>query len=175
MGNIEAEIVDLYERYVEGIYCFCLFRLYDRDLAEEATSEVFLKFIEKYPSLQKNGLKKKAESHIRNWLYGTARNAITRQIRQAKRQKETTHQIGYTKEPFIAESDTPNRNVEFDEIYKAIGKLNTRDQEILVRRYMKGLPTSDIAEWMGIAHGTVRVRLSRAIRTLRKLLGKKHV
>lgn len=174
-SDIEAEIIELYERHVEGIYCFCICRLYVKDLAEEATSEVFLKLVEKYPVLRKTGKKKKIESNVRKWLYGTARNAISQQIRQVKRRQETQKGVIYTKGNDVIRMFKSEEPVEFDDIYKAIGQLSAQDQEIVVHRFIKGLHTSEIAERMGIKHGTVRVRLSRAIRTLRNIMGTNHV
>ena len=179
-NGVEAEIVEVYKQHVEGIYGFCLCRLYARDLAEEATSEVFFKLVEQYPALKKAGLrKKKAETYIRNWLYGSARNAVARQLRHAKQQKQTVKDLAYVflKDHFAGEAAGAKRHqtsIEFEDIHKAIGKLRTQDQEILVQRYLQGVPTSDIAAQMGMEHGAVRVRLLRAIRRLRKMLRTNH-
>lgn len=172
--DIEAEIVEIYEQYMEGIYCFCLCRLRAIDLAEEATSEVFLKFVEKYLSLKINGQKKKTEVRVRKWLYGAAKNEISRQFRQINRHKTNVLDNAAVNAIGI-ENKHGFEKFDHDGLCDALGRLNDQDRQIIIHRYWKDSNTSDIAEMMGLEHGTVRVRLSRAIRTLRKYMGMRYV
>lgn len=173
--EVETEIAELYEQYMEGIYCFCICRLKIPNLAEEATSEVFLKFVEKYISLKIKGQKKKTEARVRKWLYGAAKNAISRQIRQINRQKTNLMDVANTSKVFRESEHDFDGYPEREIICRAISRLNTKDQQIIIHRFWKGSHTSDIAEMLGMEHGTVRVRLSRAIRTLRKNMGLRYV
>jgi RNA polymerase sigma factor (sigma-70 family) len=173
--EVETEIAELYEQYMEGIYCFCICKLKIPNLAEEATSEVFLKFVEKYLSLKINGQKKKTEARVRNWLYGAAKNAISHQIRQANRHKTNLMDVANTKVDCCENERNLNERPEREILCRAISRLNTKDQQIIIHRFWKGSHTSDIAEMLGMEHGAVRVRLSRAIRTLRKNMGLRYV
>ena len=169
-NEFETEIISLYHKYGDGIFFFCISRLHDRDLAKEASAEVFLKLIEKYPSLRIKCQKENNDRIIRNWLYGTARNSISRQIRQAKLQREIVQQITFSGDKPIHQDDI-DKNEKLNTIFNAVSKLSPDDQEIVLLRFLQGCQTSSIAEKMGIEHATIRARLSRVIRKLKYMLG----
>jgi RNA polymerase sigma-70 factor (ECF subfamily) len=58
-----------------------------------------------------------------------------------------------------------------DRLRTALARLNDRDREVLVLRYLEQLPTADIAAVLGISAGAVRVRHTRALTRLHALLG----
>lgn len=66
MNDIEAK-KQVYQDYVNQIYRFCMFKLNNKEDAEDMTSEVFTKFITQDINKITN---------VRAWLYATARNAI---------------------------------------------------------------------------------------------------
>jgi RNA polymerase sigma-70 factor (ECF subfamily) len=53
----------------------------------------------------------------------------------------------------------------------ALAALPERDREVLVLRYLEGLPNADAAAVLGVSEGALRVRHVRAIERLRGLLG----
>src|SRR5271155_3413544 len=58
-----------------------------------------------------------------------------------------------------------------EEIRRAIDALPPKDRELLVMRHLEQLGTAEIAATLGVAEGTVKVRLLRALVRLRGLLG----
>jgi RNA polymerase sigma-70 factor (ECF subfamily) len=58
-----------------------------------------------------------------------------------------------------------------DRLRSALARLNERDREVLVLRYLEQLPTADIAAVLEISAGAVRVRHTRALTRLHVLLG----
>ena len=169
-NEFEAEILELYNKYGDAIFFFCVSRLYDNELATEAAAEVFLKLIEKYSFLRKKCEKENAERIIRNWLYGTAKNSISRQRRHAKRQREIVQQIVFSRSKPINQDDSDKKE-KLNAIYNAVRKLNPDDQEIIMLRFLHGCQTSVIAEIIGIEHAATRARLSRVIRKIQTMLG----
>ena len=64
-----AAFAPLYRHYVRPIYAFCHQRLGDRELAEDATSQVFVNAFAALPRYQSGS--------FRAWLYAIARNVVT--------------------------------------------------------------------------------------------------
>jgi RNA polymerase sigma factor (sigma-70 family) len=51
-----------------------------------------------------------------------------------------------------------------------LGRLDPRDREVLVLRYIEGLTTGEIAAVMGVRSGAIKMRHLRALERLRGLL-----
>ena len=159
------EIVDLYERFFGGVFNYCAYRLFTRDLAEDAVSAVFLQLIEKYPTIRGREPEK-----IRNWLYGTASNVVAKYPRDAKRRGEIHKKVCRERKK-LSTHVGENGGVDWLDLYEAIGRLKLKDQDIIALRYFQELDTASVAEAMGMKHITARVCLSRAIKRLNRELG----
>lgn len=166
-SDISDEIECLYRTFFKAIFGYCAYRLFGKNLAEDATSSVFLRFAEEYPKLRG-----RSETDIRNWLYGTASNVVARYIRDAQRQKVALAELARGREGVFAQPFEEGGKLDWPVLYEAIRKLNLRDQEVVTLRYFQGLETSVIAEMTGTRHVAVRVRLSRAVRKLKQELEK---
>ncbi len=62
------------------------------------------------------------------------------------------------------------REEERDQVQQALLRLNERDREVLVLRYLEKLSTSEIASVLGIREGAVKVRHLRALERMRNLM-----
>jgi len=51
---------------------------------------------------------------------------------------------------------------------------SSRDREVLVLRYLEGLPVGEVAEVLGLGEGAVKMRQLRALERLRSVLGDEH-
>jgi len=159
------EIADIYGRCFRGVYGYCAYRLYTRSLAEDATSTVFLKLVEKYPALRS-----KTQREIRNWLYGTASNVVASYLRDAARREKIAAALSRDRANLSAQDPRKGNRFDWPVLYEAMRQLTPEVQAIVALRYFEGLTTSEIAESLGLKHVTVRVRLSRAIKSLRERL-----
>ena len=54
----------------------------------------------------------------------------------------------------------------------ALAQLPRRQREVIVLRYLLGLPETQVAEVLEISHGTVKTHLRRGISGLRQSLGR---
>ena len=75
-----AAFVQLYRRYYDAVFRYCVHRLFERQTAEDVTSQVFLKVVENL------GRFKGSERQFRNWLYKIATNAVNSYLRKTARQ-----------------------------------------------------------------------------------------
>lgn len=166
-NDIRDEIVDTYRTFFEEIFRYCTYRLFKKDIAEDATSAVFVRMVHEYPVLRH-----KSRCEIRSWLYGTASNVVASYFRDVRRYKEILNELGRVKG--ISSPPRWVRDVQLDwpVVYKAICRLNPRQQAIVIMRFVKGFELSTIAEALGMRQVTVRVYLSRAIKKLKQELEK---
>lgn len=165
MRQDETEITGLYRRHYERIYRYCVYRLYSRDVAEDAAAEVFLRLVEEY-----DRVKVRDAEGIRNWLYGTASNVAAKYLRDARRRREIAEAVN-RRANRSEEGAGDDDRADWTSLYEAIGRLGGKDQELITLRYLEGLATQEIAELLGMRHVTVRVRLSRAVGKLKRELG----
>src|SRR4030042_217234 len=73
----------LYEMYYERIFRFCVYRLFNKEIAEDVTSAVFLNVARGIRSF-----KGRSEQDFRNWLYAIATNQANAYIRKSSRPKK---------------------------------------------------------------------------------------
>ena len=150
----------LYRRHYDAVFRYCVHRLFDRHLAEDITSQVFLKVVENFHSFQGS------ERQFHNWLYKIATNAINEYLRKCHRQKAAL-------KIFREQSNIKNKTFEDHAVKLAILKqavlaLKPRYQTIITLRFFENLKLTEIAEVLGSSDGTIRSQLARALAKLRK-------
>ena len=148
----------------ESVYRYVRFRLPTREVAEDVTSEVFLK------ALRALGRYDPRRSAPRTWLLRIARNAVTDYLR-ALRRRGSLH-ISLDRVPDLV-SRAPSqeerllREEQLRRLFNAAATLRSADQEILSLRYGAGLGNAEIAETLKITSNAVAVRIHRALGRLR--------
>jgi RNA polymerase sigma-70 factor, ECF subfamily len=167
LSDYATEITDVYVGYFRQVYGYCVYRLFLKDLAEDATSDVFLRLVEKYPSLRGKG-----SQEIRNWLYGTANNVVAGYFRDSQRRKKIAAELARQRRGGVTKSSLDQERLDWPVLYAAIGKLKQQHQEIITLRYFQGLEAAEIAQILGKKYSTVRVQLTRAVKKLRQELEK---
>ena len=80
--------VELYRKYYDAIFSYCAHRLFERTAAEDVTSQVFLKAVEKFGSFRGE------EQQFRNWLYKIATNAVNHHLRKTARRDSLLERAG---------------------------------------------------------------------------------
>jgi RNA polymerase sigma-70 factor (ECF subfamily) len=152
----------LFRRHYDAIFKYCAHRLFDRHLAEDITSQVFLKVVEEFHNF------KGSEGQFHNWLYKIATNAVNEHLRRTNRQKAALK---------IFREQTDINNDAFEDysaklviLKQAILVLKPRYQTIITLRFFENLKLTEIAEVLGSSPGTIRSQLARALAKLRKKL-----
>ena len=162
-SRTEADALgQLYELYYERIFHFCVYRLFSKEAAEDATSTVFLavaKRIRTFPG--------RTEEDFRNWLYAIAANNANAYIRKTSRRKQLLAEAASS----VANSDT-NCAAELDwpMLYAAILKLKPKYQTIITLRFFENLDFEQIGKIINARPSTIRVTLHRVLKKLRKHL-----
>ena len=135
----------------------------DRADAEEAVQDAFLKA---YRALGRF----RTGAPFRPWLLKIVANEARNRRRSAGRRAGLSLRVAGTAASGDA-APSPEAAVLTDErreeLLDAIGRLDDRDRDILVHRFLLELDEQETAEALGIRRGTVKSRTSRALERLR--------
>ncbi len=159
----EAGLSDAYDRYADAIFRHCYFRLGNRERARELMQDTFCKAWEHLA-------KGKDIEHVQAFLYRIAGNLVIDEIRRLKRRPETSLDE-LQEEGFDPAADggeeTIQGAVQGGQILEALEHLDQQSRDVLVMRYVDGLPPHDIGEMLGVTANVVSVRLHRATKKLK--------
>lgn len=155
----------LYELYYERIFRFCLHRLFDKEIAEDVTSAIFLAVA--------RGISRFAgqtQADFRNWLYRIAANQANAHLRKTSRRNKlmarTARSMTATDTNAVNDAQMPD----WPAIYQAILKLKPKHQTIVTLRFFENLDFDQIGKVLDTEPATARVTLHRAIAKLRNHL-----
>jgi RNA polymerase sigma-70 factor (ECF subfamily) len=163
-GPLPGEFESWYHEHRSVVYRYVRFRVSTREVAEDVTSEVFMKALRSFRRYDP------ARAAPRTWLLRIARNAVTDHLRSLKR-RGSLH-VSLDRVPDLV-ADIPSqdervlREERIQKILNGARSLRKSDQEILSLRYGAGLGNTEIAESLGISSNAVAVRLHRALKRLR--------
>ena len=164
--NDNAAVAELYRRHYGPVFRYCVHRLFDRSLAEDVTSTVFLRMVENLDRFRGDG------EDLRRWLFTVATNAANAFLRKRARRKRL---LAAAAKDLAAAGSHPGR-VSDDgaeraaELQKAVLTLKPPDQAVVVLRFVEDMKLSEIAAVVGSSPSAVQKRLSRALGRLRAVL-----
>ncbi|HMT04470.1 MAG TPA: RNA polymerase sigma factor [Solirubrobacterales bacterium] len=168
IGHDPDVLETFYLKHVEDIERFVARRVSDPHLAADLTSEIFLAAIDAAGNYQpRRGVP-------RAWLFGIARNTIHNEFRRAGREREATLRI--QGRALLGEDDLVRMQERIDagaqsrELGRAMAELPDSEREALELQAIDELSPREVGEALGISPVTVRVRLHRARRALRRSL-----
>jgi RNA polymerase sigma-70 factor (ECF subfamily) len=163
-GDVEA-FGQLYDRYVDVVYRYILFRVGDRTLAEDVTSETFLRALRRITSVTYQG------RDVGAWFVTIARNLVLDHMKSSRYRFEVP--TAELSEPHHVQTGPEQKVLEEArnmELLRCLSKLNNDQRECLVLRFLQGLSVAQTAELMGRNEGAVKALQHRAVRRLAQLL-----
>ncbi|WP_083752370.1 sigma-70 family RNA polymerase sigma factor [Saccharothrix sp. ALI-22-I] len=155
----------LYDRYVDVVYRYVLFRVGDRTLAEDVTSETFLRALRSIGSISYQG------RDVGAWFVTIARNIVFDHVKSSRYRLEvTTAELADNREV----TDGPEQEVLTDatnaELLRCVAQLGADQRECITLRFIKGLSVAETAAIMGRNEGAIKALQHRAVRRLAQLL-----
>ena len=164
-ARTQAEALSrLYEMYYERIFRFCVHRLFDKEIAEDVTSTVFLEVARSI-----RAFKGRTVQDFQNWLYAIADNQANAYIRKTSRRKELLKEAAGLMTASL-ESTDESSETDWPKLYEAILKLKPQHQTIVTLRFFENLKYEQIARILNVKEATVRVTLHRILNELRNYL-----
>ena len=167
MSSARKRFGKIYNKYINQIFRFIFLKTSSQEIAEDLTSEVFLKA---FNFFKNNNNKIKNE---RAFLYKTARNIIIDFYRNRARNRSISID-DYKNIP--DEKQDLEKKVFLDSRMKkirvALANINPDYQDVILMRYIDGLSVLEIADALDKSESAVRVSIHRALNSLRKELEK---
>ncbi len=160
------QFVPLFRRHYDAVFRYCVHRLFDRQSAEDATAEVFLKVVENLAGFKGD------EQQFRCWLYRIASNIANQHLRRAARRRKLNENARRRVDAQIADyppDEAPDAE-KLALLKPAVLSLKPTYQTIITLRFFENMKLTEIARVLGCSPGAVRSRLARALARLRKLL-----
>jgi RNA polymerase sigma-70 factor (TIGR02952 family) len=154
----------LYDRYVDIVYRFVYYRVGTHALAEDLTSETFLRALRRMSVFTWQG------KDFGAWLVTIARNLVLDHFKSSRHRLEICTAD-------LVEIDRweegPERAVLDDfthrALFSAVRELGSDQRECLVLRFLHGLSVAETAEIMGKNTGAIKALQYRATRSLARV------
>ena len=165
-GDTEA-FGELYDRYVDVVYRYVQYRVSSTALAEDLTSETFLRALRRITSYTWQG------RDFGAWLVTIARNLIADHYKSGRYRMEVA-----TSDLVEAGADRSEEGPEGEvlagltnaALLDAVKQLNSEQQECIALRFLQGMSVAETAQIMGKNEGAIKALQYRAVKSLSRLL-----
>ena len=151
MTAADARFAEVYERFYRHVYGYCL-RRSAPDRVDDVVAETFLvawRRIEDVPA---------AEAAL-PWLYSVAYRVLSTHFRGRSRQRRLEEKLtNVGVEPVSSTEDFIITSEDSAQVFEAMSRLRSTDQEILKLTVWEELTHAEIGEVLGIGVGAVKQR-----------------
>lgn len=156
----------LYECYYDRLYRYIYFKVEDAVVAEDVSSQVFLKALEALPTFSWRGTPFSA------WLFRIARNLVIDQQRKgAAERRYISRESHFNPGPNAVEE--VERKQEREQVAQAVARLTPMQQEVIRLRFASELSTAETARAIKKSIAAVKALQHSALVALRKVLSDK--
>jgi RNA polymerase sigma-70 factor (ECF subfamily) len=166
LQKLDSQIIGaVYDRYFPDVYRFVYYRLNDEQVAEDISSDVFVRMLE---AVQK---RRGPQSNLKGWLLATASHAVADYLRHAYRRP--TEALSETMPDATAPSltDEVDRREMVASVRLAYDRLTLEQQNVLALRFGDGYSLDETATVMQKNVNAVKALQFRALATLQRLIG----
>ncbi|MGH2568968.1 MAG: RNA polymerase sigma factor [Bacteroidota bacterium] len=150
----------LYEKYKTPVYSYCSRLLRNKQAAEDATHDAFLKIRSAARTLNN-------PRAFRAWIFRIARNEVMQALRRARRNGQIESDDVWEEET-LAESYERAETREI--VQRTLEMLKAEYKEVVVLREFEQLSYAEIAEVTGATESSVKSRIFKARKALVKKL-----
>lgn len=131
---------ELYDRHNDSIFRYVRSRVYDHQLAEDLTGEIFTRMVASLPEYRLTGVP------FRAWLYRIAHNLVVDHHRKKGsrvliplEQAETLREEGHNPVAIV------ERQLTFERVQEVLADLDTSQQEVVALRFLVGMSLREVA------------------------------
>jgi RNA polymerase sigma-70 factor (ECF subfamily) len=155
----------LYDKYVDVVFRYVLFRVGDRELAEDVTSETFLRALRRIESVSYQG------RDVGAWFVTIARNLVLDHVKSSRfRLEVATAEVDDSRPAESGPEQQVLSKVTRAALLECVGQLGDDQRECIVLRFLQGLSVAETAKVMARNEGAVKALQHRAVRRLAALL-----
>lgn len=171
--NADGAIERLVRHHQDALFGYALRLLQDRFEAQEVTQDAFLRAIHaltsRYDEVRCSNLE------LKPWLFRITRN-LAHNRRRARRSSAEVALLQNAGGPGPAFHSQPGADRALEEreqlvlLERALGRLRAEARDLILLRFMEEMSYAEIATIVNSSESTVRGRVFRALRKLRKAL-----
>jgi RNA polymerase sigma factor (sigma-70 family) len=162
------DVESLFREYHPRVYAYVRYRIADVAEAEDLTMEILERALTHLASYDAH------KGAFSTWLFRIAHNTWVNHLKKQQRRNPHHVDLGDELENVVAHEQTPEQAVVYKEettqLLRCIGRLSSRQQEILSLRFAGRLTNREIARILEMNERTVSVTILRALRKLRQQL-----
>jgi RNA polymerase sigma factor (sigma-70 family) len=163
-----AAFGELYQRHVQAVHRFFSVRT-PRSAAGELTAETFAQ-----AALSLRRFRDEAEGSALPWLYGIARNLLRRYYESERVQTAARKRLGMPIRSYDLDLDGANARLDAERLSPAlaaaIDELPEAQRRALELRVLDELAYTQVARSLGCSEVAARIRVSRALGALSRIL-----
>ena len=159
MADPRKDFSEIYDKYIEKIYRFIFLKVNSQDIAEDLTSETFLRVFESFKT-----------NNIENpqaFLYRVARNLVTDHYREKGRTQVVSADYVSVVDPEENLEKKAILNSDMEQVRFALNSLKEDYQNVIVWHYLDDLPIIEVARMLDRSEEATRVLLHRALKALK--------
>jgi RNA polymerase sigma-70 factor, ECF subfamily len=158
-----SAISELYDRYAASLLRYLLARVYELELAQDLTQEVFIRVIKGIGKFEYRD-----EKSFIGWLYAIATNVL---MTHHRRRQLVSTPLDYEEEALIADEQNETRRA-FERVMlqEAMDELTEDQQQVLAMRFFADMPNSEIAGVLKRSEGAIKAIQHRALQSLQRIL-----
>jgi RNA polymerase sigma-70 factor, ECF subfamily len=163
-GGDEAAWALVVQQHQAALFRLAYLLLGDSDEAEDVAQEALIRA---FYALDRFDVSRA----LRPWLLQIVKNLARNRKRSVRRYLAALQRWWHAAPTHSeASSHTAIPGHEAHELWQAIQQLSAHDQEVIYLRFFLELSVADSASFLGVAEGTVKSRLSRALARLRTII-----
>lgn len=162
-GNSGAAEAELFRRMAPRVRLYGLRHLRDENAADDLAQQVLITTLE---ALRAKRLREPEK--LASFVLGTCRMTVLDLRRGALRKDRLLAQFG----PALAASERPSlAHLDHDRLARCMENLAERERTVVVMSFYDEKTGADVASFLGVSEGNVRVIRHRAIHQLRECMG----
>ena len=143
MANKRKVFSKIYDQYIDKIYRFIFLKVNSQEIAQDLTSETFLRSWETFNE------KNEEIENIQAFLYRVARNLVTDHYREKARNQVVSAEFAPIIDPKQDLEEKSLFNSDIDTVKIALADLKEDYQNVIIWHYLDDLPIQEVSEMMG--------------------------
>jgi len=166
LKNLDSQIIGaVFDRYFPDVYRFVYYKLNDEQVAEDISSDVFVRLLE---AIEKH---RGPKDNIKGWLLATASHAVADHLRRAYRRPTETLIETMPDEGEPNMIDEIDRREQVDSVQQAYAGLTPDQQNVLALRFGDGYSLEETARVMQKNVNAIKALQFRALAALQRKIG----
>ncbi len=159
-GDVQ-KLAILFERYHIKLFNYFLRLSGKRDISEDLTQDVFFRLLKYRQTFR-------GESKFLTWMYSIARNVYIDYYKSKKPDLSLEEQFHEEFDDRPKPEETVEADQERQLLHQALNTLPAEKKEVLILSRFQGLKYEEISNLMDCSLASVKTRVHRAIKDLRK-------